>query len=426
MKTLLGILANRHRVTYPLLTLTGAFADGTPSTSYSSSITISGGNGVYSLTGGDGVVSGSLPPGLSLSISGSSLTLSGTFPSTGGPWSFTVGVDSGDSQTATSAQSVKLATAARMLITGPRYGSLIYDPTTNSCTSQSYPSGVDQFRIYGGNLVKTDDGRIFLVGSNSGRAVIELVDDAWESRADLPSTFHVGGGSYPTLAGAIGSTKIVAVAVSITAYNYVRVATYDLALDAWTDLGDELLTEVMNYINAHGVHIANGQKLLFLLGSYAGGSAPYLLFDGMTNTWSVPEISGIDNDQKTFIPSANGWIVCSRSSWKEFDLSTSDFNSHSGSTGMNAGIMTRAVVGDVITTPYRQIDRSSYTNSATLTGLPGTTGRYAITTVGDDIYCIYSNTGSPKLFKLDGTVWYDVAATGLGLDLNSYSQACEV
>ena len=108
MKTLLGILANRHRLTYPLLTITGTFADGTVGTAYTSSLTIAGGNSMYSLTGGDGVVSGTLPTGLSLSISGSSLTLSGT-PTAAFSGSFTVGVDSGDGQSATSVQSPEIS-----------------------------------------------------------------------------------------------------------------------------------------------------------------------------------------------------------------------------------------------------------------------------------------------------------------------------
>lgn len=87
------------------LTLTGVFPSGEPSTAYSHSITISGGDGVYS---NPQVVSGSLPPGLSLSISGNLLTLSGTTGATGATYTFDVSVDSGDGQTAVSSQSVEV------------------------------------------------------------------------------------------------------------------------------------------------------------------------------------------------------------------------------------------------------------------------------------------------------------------------------
>lgn len=93
------------------LALSGTFAAATVGVAYSSSLTITGGVAPYSLTGGTGVASGSLPAGLSLSISGSSLMLSGT-PTTAATSSFTVSVGSTDAQTATSAQSVIVAVLA--------------------------------------------------------------------------------------------------------------------------------------------------------------------------------------------------------------------------------------------------------------------------------------------------------------------------
>lgn len=97
-----ALIKRNHR--FDDLVLTGTFANGSVGIAYSSDLTIAGGNGVYSLTGGDGVTVGSLPAGLSLSIVGSALRLSGT-PTAAFSTSFTVGVDSSDGQTATSVQS---------------------------------------------------------------------------------------------------------------------------------------------------------------------------------------------------------------------------------------------------------------------------------------------------------------------------------
>ena len=96
---------------YATLALTGTFASATVGVAYSSSLAITGGLAPYSLTGGTGVASGTLPAGLSLSISGSNLVLSGT-PTTAATSAFTASVDSSDGQTATSAQSVTVAPSA--------------------------------------------------------------------------------------------------------------------------------------------------------------------------------------------------------------------------------------------------------------------------------------------------------------------------
>src|SRR3569623_558617 len=60
------------------LALSGTYPSGTVGVSYSHDLTISGGVGPYTLTGGTGLASGTLPAGLSLSIVGSALRLSGT------------------------------------------------------------------------------------------------------------------------------------------------------------------------------------------------------------------------------------------------------------------------------------------------------------------------------------------------------------
>ena len=90
------------------LALGGTFSGAQVGATYSSSLAISGGVAPYSLTGGTGLSTGSLPAGLALSISGSTLVLSGT-PTAAGTDTFTASVTSTDAQTATSAQSVTVA-----------------------------------------------------------------------------------------------------------------------------------------------------------------------------------------------------------------------------------------------------------------------------------------------------------------------------
>lgn len=87
------------------LTLSGAYADGDVDFEYSSDLVIAGGDGVYS---NPRVISGALPSGLSLSIvPPNRLRLSGV-PTSDYSGSFTVAVDSGDSQTATSVQTLEV------------------------------------------------------------------------------------------------------------------------------------------------------------------------------------------------------------------------------------------------------------------------------------------------------------------------------
>ena len=94
------------------LALSGTFPAATVGVAYDEYLTISGGVTPYSLTGGTGLASGSLPAGLSLSIDSTThLRLSGT-PTTSGTATFTASVDSTDSQTATSAQSIAVAAGA--------------------------------------------------------------------------------------------------------------------------------------------------------------------------------------------------------------------------------------------------------------------------------------------------------------------------
>lgn len=95
------------------LQITGTFAAGTVGVAYSSSIPITGGAEPYTLTGGTGIAAGALDSGFALSITGTAgdryLTLTNGSPATADTMTFTGSVDSGDGQTATSAQSVTIA-----------------------------------------------------------------------------------------------------------------------------------------------------------------------------------------------------------------------------------------------------------------------------------------------------------------------------
>lgn len=95
----------KYKGTFATLTLAGSYTgSATNGTPYSSALTIAGGSGNYSNAR---VSSGSLPSGLSLSISGTQLLLSGNPDTVGASNTFTVAVDSDDGQTVTSgAQTV--------------------------------------------------------------------------------------------------------------------------------------------------------------------------------------------------------------------------------------------------------------------------------------------------------------------------------
>jgi subtilisin family serine protease len=97
----------------PVTITTTSLPGGTVGQPYSQSVTASGGTTPYSWS----VVSGSLPPGLSLSPSGTpSATVSGT-PTTAGTYNFTVQVTDAAAQTDTQAFSVTISPAATLTIT---------------------------------------------------------------------------------------------------------------------------------------------------------------------------------------------------------------------------------------------------------------------------------------------------------------------
>jgi hypothetical protein len=96
--------------TYQPLTVTGTYAEGVVGNNYTSSLFITGGSGVYDVT----VISGSLPPGLSLVLStvGTAQAMLEGTPTTAGTYSFTVQVYSNDGQLVTSAQSIVIVASS--------------------------------------------------------------------------------------------------------------------------------------------------------------------------------------------------------------------------------------------------------------------------------------------------------------------------
>lgn len=98
------------------LTLAGTFAGAMIDVSYTSELTISGGDDGYS---NPRITVGALPVWATLSIVGNKLRLSGTPTGSTTTFNFTAAVDSGDGQTATSAQSV-------VVVANPHFDKIVY------------------------------------------------------------------------------------------------------------------------------------------------------------------------------------------------------------------------------------------------------------------------------------------------------------
>lgn len=138
------------------LAITGTYPDGEFGVPYSEDLALSGGNGVYTLTGGTGVASGTLPAGLSLSIAGSgpyTLRLSGT-PTSSSSYSFTVSVDSG-AQTETSPQALDILFTPGALFAGTERGAW-YDPSDIS-TLWKDTAGTTPVTTAGDPVARMDD-----------------------------------------------------------------------------------------------------------------------------------------------------------------------------------------------------------------------------------------------------------------------------
>jgi len=88
----------------PLSIATGSLANGTVGTAYSQTLTANGGTGIYTWT----IISGALPPGLSLNASG---VISGTPTNSGGPTSMTFEVTDRAGANATITLSITINSA---------------------------------------------------------------------------------------------------------------------------------------------------------------------------------------------------------------------------------------------------------------------------------------------------------------------------
>jgi hypothetical protein len=151
-----------------LLVFQGSFANATLNVPYSSSIAISGGNGVYSNAM---LASGSLPVGLTLELVGSTLYLAGT-PTTGGVIStFTVSVTSGDGQTVTSAtQTVTVAGSSSFYGTMMSLSPMAYWRMNDAVGSSTITDATGNFpATYIGTAgVNTQDAQGLIPGSADG------------------------------------------------------------------------------------------------------------------------------------------------------------------------------------------------------------------------------------------------------------------
>ncbi len=152
-------------VAYATAAIVGDFADGAVGEAYESDLQLTGGDGTWSLTDGDGVASGELPAGTALSIvevSGTHyLRLSG-MPIAAFDDSFKVSVDSGDGQTATSEQSIEVSLPSYddvMAALSPwGYWKLDESPITGGTTEAVDASGNDRHGTYRTGTWTTGDG----------------------------------------------------------------------------------------------------------------------------------------------------------------------------------------------------------------------------------------------------------------------------
>lgn len=251
-------------VTIGTLTLTGTLPSGQNGVAYSASLVIAGGNGAYS---NPQVASGSLPPGLAISIVGSSLVVSGT-PSTSGTYAFTLSVDSGDGQTATSsAQSISTATYSG------------FNPSDKGASSVLSGSN---FVV--GNSATANSWARTVASKTSGKFRVQL----------LLQTFTAESGGGIATSGSVGTYAGSTIAASalwgnysgiLRLYNSGIVATYSGSvthggrLDIIVDIGaGKLWFAVDGTLVAGNPAAGTGASLTF-----TPGTATYIIADPYTN-----------------------------------------------------------------------------------------------------------------------------------------------
>lgn len=161
---------------YAAIGLTGNFTNKAGyNVSYTSSLPITGGNGVYSNAR---ITSGALPGGLAISVSGSNLTVSGTCTSHDTAFTFSYAVDSGDGQTATGTQTIQ---------TGFQYwadvsSQLQFDQANGSTTATDATGRV--WTTHGGFQVTTS-GPLYGSGSGSFNGSNAFLSAAYDAAMDF-------------------------------------------------------------------------------------------------------------------------------------------------------------------------------------------------------------------------------------------------
>ena len=156
------------------LKIVGTYPDGINGDGYNHSLKIVGGSGIYI---NPRVITGLLPAGLTIGVVNNTLTLSGTLTEPAGTVNFTVAVDSGDGQTATSVQSfnVVIYSAISLLhLNGANGSNTIVDVygnpwsmSTGSISTAQSKFGGSSLQINGTDAAMTATGAIDLLSLNS-------------------------------------------------------------------------------------------------------------------------------------------------------------------------------------------------------------------------------------------------------------------
>jgi len=202
------------------LSLSGTFPAAVIGVPYDQYLTIAGGSTPYSLTGGTGLASGTLPAGLTLSIASTThLRLSGTPTGTAGTSSFTASVGSADGQTATSTQSIVVSAADPYFsnvifllhCNGPNLSTTLTDVTGRIWTMRGSSGHLDTgWKAFGTTSYYIGTG--WSPSSNQGATTPATADfnfgtgdftiewtQYWDNAVDFQTIFDNGG----TAAGAL-------------------------------------------------------------------------------------------------------------------------------------------------------------------------------------------------------------------------------
>lgn len=173
---------------YGVLVLSGTFDAAAVGAAYSSSLAISGGSAPYFLTGGTGLASGALPAGLSLSIVGSTLILSGT-PTKAATSNFTASVTSSDSQVATSAQTIVTTVAQTSWSSVNKTASIALSNGNADCAETSVSTTT-------GGTVLSDSGH------STGKFYVEMRCVGYDATVGATGCgLHAGAGSLANYIG---------------------------------------------------------------------------------------------------------------------------------------------------------------------------------------------------------------------------------